>query len=759
MERVHQLPAGSTITTLHASRAHDDVLWIGTRGAGLLAYNTVSGAMTAIPSASSEVPAQDVLAIHEDEAGLLWVGAFGALLKASVHGPRFPAPILGPSTPDGTDVYPIASLFEAPSAPGIVWAGTLRGGVLRYDRSTGARERLFTDPAHPLHLTFAFHEDADGAFWLGPDRPVLYQMDRSSRTVRSHRLSDRAEEGWITQIYEAPSRPGTLWIPTFGAGLVEFDTQRRAVVRTYSTRTDSLHRLGSDEVWSVAVDPQQPDHLWIATHGGGLQRLHVDSGRVDAVQARTGPCRIPDRIISVYPAPDGILWLGSFADGLFRFDLDTGTCRQFTRSDGLVHPDIGGILPDAQGRLWLTSNTGLSVYDPAADVFTRFTEADGLQGERFLYLAEHQTADGTILVGGQNGFNVFDPLDLPIDTVPPPVVLTGIAVDGQPYDLTRAGDGFAPITLPHRQNDLAFEFAALDLHQPALNQYRVMLEGAQDTWQPLGTTASQRYPLLAPGTYTFRVAGSNRDGYWNETDVRVPVYIRPPYWRAWWFWMLVAGTISLGVWALYRNRIEQIRQLERTRQRIADDLHDDIGSKISTVALRLDLTSRNASLSEAARHDLTVLASTARGVVDDLRDTVWVVDAEHDSLEALVTRIEQCAPSLLTDPAVTVDRPDDLPDVSLSMNVRRHIYLFAREALHNAARHSQADRVAVRMAIDGARFILSIRDDGVGFHPDAVAAGRGLSTLHRRADALGAAVSIDSVPGAGTRIRMTVKIM
>ena len=758
MERVHRLPAGATITTLHASRAHDDVLWIGTRGAGLLAYNTASGTMTPVPAASGTVPAQDVLSVYEDEEGLLWVGAFGALLKASVHGPRFPAPIPGPQMRDGDDVYPVAELYAAPSEPEIVWAGTLRGGVLRYDRTTGARDRLFTDSAHPLHLTFAFREDAEGTFWLGPDRPVLYRMDRSTRTLHEHRVSER-EESWVAQIYEAPSRPGTLWISTFGAGLVQFDARRRAVVRTYDTRAAAPHRLSSDEVWAVAADQREPERLWIATHGSGLQRLHVGSGRVDSVQTRAGDCRIPDRIVSVYPAPDGLVWIGSWTEGLFRFDPDAGMCRQFARSDGLVHPDVGGILPDAQGRLWLTSNTGLSVYDPDADVFTRFTEADGLQGERFLYLAEHQTADGTIFAGGQNGFNAFDPLAVPIDTMPPPVVLTQMEVDGQHYDLTRTDDGFAPITLSHRQNDLAFEFAALDLHQPALNQYRVKLEGAQDTWEVLGSKASQRYPLLAPGRYTVRVAGSNRDGYWNETDVRLPIRIRPPYWRAWWFWMLVAAAITLGVWGLYRVRIEQFRRLERTRQRIADDLHDDIGSKISTVALRLDLTSHNRSLSEAARQELAVLSGTARRVVDDLRDTVWIVDAEHDSLEALVARIEQFARSAVAGPTLTVDRPDDLPDVMLSMNERRHVYLFAKEALHNAARHSQADRVAVHIALDGARLLLRIQDDGIGFDPDAVAAGRGLSTLRRRADAVGGTCAIHSAPGAGTQIRMAVKIM
>ena len=230
------------------------------------------------------------------------------------------------------------------------------------------------------------------------------------------------------------------------------------------------------------------------------------------------------------------------------------------------------------------------------------------------------------------------------------------------------------------------------------------------------------------------------------------------FWHAWWFWGLAGMALLLGGWFLYHSRTRRPDVLEQTRRRIADDLHDDVGSRISTVALRLELMSRRGSLPETEREQLDELATMARRAVDDLRDTVWVIDAGNDSLDSLIARIEQFSASALEGRSFTVDRPSDVPDVSLSTDERRHLFFFFKEALLNALRHSDADHVVVHLDDRRGQFILEVRDDGIGFNPDAVASGRGLTTLRRRAGALGADFELDSAPGAGTTVRLAAEI-
>jgi signal transduction histidine kinase len=555
-------------------------------------------------------------------------------------------------------------------------------------------------------------------------------------------------------LYEAPSHPGTLWAGTGGSGLVAFDTHRRTVLRQFPTPTS--HREGDAPVWALAEARDDAGTLWITTHGAGLLQLDLQTATLSPA-ARAPDCPLPDTLYALAPASDGLLWIGAMRDGLFRYDRHTGACQRVAPDDDLP-TDVVALFVDDRGRVWMSTQTrGLARYAPESGTFTRFSTADGLQSETFYVPARHQSPSGQLFFGGADGFNAFHPDSVFIDTTPPPVVLTRVLVDGEPYPLVRDSDGYRPLTLRHDQRDLAFEFAALDLRAPEKNRYRVQLDGAEDTPRYIGPQTSERYPFLSPGRYTFRVTGTNADGVWNPEGAALAFTIRPPLWQTWYFWTLIAAAVLGLVVTAYQFRIRQLVRLENTRRRIADDLHDDIGSKIGSVALRLDLAGRNPSLPDTERARLAELSDAARGVVGDLRDAVWFVDASHDDLPALVARLEQFAQAILRGRPHRFDRPDALPPVALDMDTRRHLYLLAKEALHNAARHS-AGPVEVNVAYDAPGLQITVADAGPGFDPAAVGAGRGLRTMRARADALGGMLAVESTPEAGTTVRVTLDI-
>jgi signal transduction histidine kinase/ligand-binding sensor domain-containing protein len=738
-------PAGS-VWALYPSRARPGRIWVGTRGGGLRLFDAASGAVEPVPSPLGPPERGDVLSLYEDREAVLWVGSPGGLHRAHTLGPRFEPIRHDPEASGGLSAPAVMGLYEAPSEPGVLWVGTQRGGLNRLDRRTGDVRHLFDEPGDPLNLVFALHEDPEGNLWAGGASSAIYLVDRAAGTHTAHPLPSGA--GVVLALYAPPSAPEEVWVATQGAGLHRFDPRRRAVTASY---------LDGTHVWSVAEAPSSPGVLWVATHGGGLHRLDAVTGAVEPV--RPEGCEAAERVVSLAPGPGDVLWLGTFDRGLFRYDRLAGACRQFTRGDGLAWDDVGSIHLDERGRLWMPSSNGLSLYDPASGVFTRFTREDGLQDNVFHYAAHARLSDGSLALGGANGLNVFHPLRVRVDTEPPPMVLTRLLINGRPHTLERDGrGGFRPLRLPFNANDLQFEYAALDLRQPGKNAYRVRLEGAEAAWRPVGPETTARYPFLPPGRYTFHVVGASRDGYWAEAGVAVPFHIRPPWWRTWTFWTLL-GLAALGLVAgAYQYRIRQILRLERTRRRIADDLHDDIGSKISTVALRLDLVGRSPGITEAERRQIEELAGSARRVVDELRDAIWIVDAAHDDLPALVARMEQFAEQMLRGRSWTFHAPTDLPPVALPMEARRHLYLLFKEALHNAVRHGQPEHVDIRLACAAGRLSLTLADDGAGFDPAEVRRGRGLTTLASRAEALGGDLSLDSAPGRGTVLRLELTL-
>ena len=729
---------GAEVSALVASEARPGTVWVGTRGRGLFAAD--AGGARPVPLVRAR-DGRGLVGVHvvavDERGGALWAGTYDGLLHADATPPRFRAVSYDPGDPDGLRVPAVMAVHASRRDPDVVWAGTVSGGLHRYRRSTGRADRWFGDAQHPLAVAFAVHEAADGALWLGGTAPTLFRFDPGRGALDTVPLVPGAG-GIVTDVVPVRGAPGHLWATTSEAGLVRVDTRARRAAPVAGSPRD---------VWTVHEPPDEPGALYAATQGDGLQRLDRSSGRWSRVEGQG--CALDDRLVSLASRPGGALWVGSYEHRLFRLDRRTGACRVYGPTDGVPDESVGGLFVDGRGAVWLSTNAGLARLDPAAGVVTRFSEADGLPAGALYFHARDQTPAGEILVGGAGGFVAFDPLAVPIDTASAAVRWTGLAVDGEPAALPPGGR----LVLPHDRNDVAVRFASADLRRPDETRYRVRLVGAEGEWRSSGPEV--RYPLLPPGRYTLRVAAANRDGYWGR-PAELAVVVRPPFWRTPWFWALVAaglGAVGLGA---HRYRVAQILRVERARRRIADDLHDDIGSKIASVALRLDAARQGPAVPDDLRDRLGRLGAQARGVVGDLRDTVWLVDADRDDLRSVADRIEKFAADTLGT-AGRVER-GGVPPVPLSMGARRDLYFLFTEALHNATRHAGAERVTVRLGVEGGAFALAVEDDGRGFEPAAGGAGNGLRTMRRRAEALGADLRIESAPGTGTRVRLRLPL-
>ncbi len=411
--------------------------------------------------------------------------------------------------------------------------------------------------------------------------------------------------------------------------------------------------------------------------------------------------------------------------------------------------------------MWLGTNQGLARFDPSlsdGEQFRSFNLADGIGNVEFNRHAAFECADGTMFFGGMDGLTGFSPAAIRDNTSVPPVHITGVEVGSRDGVRVVEPGGLDRLVLNPGDTTVGFRFAALSFTAPGRNRYVYRLEGFDPAWNDAGTRCTTQYTNLPPGRYRFRVKGSNNDGVWNEEGAALELIVRPNLWQAWWLRPALVLILVVVAWVGFLYRAAKKKELERLRMRIAGDLHDDLSSDLSGIAVLADIVRQADDLGEDERKDLGNIRDASLRMADGLRDIVWYIDPDHDSLQATVRRMKSVASTLLR--GLTCDFRAELPErsVSLPVNTRRNVFLIYKEAVHNIARHAEANRVVVEMVLTGSSLRMRVSDDGRGFEPLEAADGHGMRSMQRRAEEIGGLLEIQSNSGQGTELCLVVEM-
>jgi signal transduction histidine kinase len=286
-----------------------------------------------------------------------------------------------------------------------------------------------------------------------------------------------------------------------------------------------------------------------------------------------------------------------------------------------------------------------------------------------------------------------------------------------------------------------------------------MLQGFDETWIASGARRYAAYTNLDPQEYIFRVKASNSHGVWNEAGTSIRITVIPPYWKTWWFRIIAILLLGFLLYGIYRYRLSQVLALERLRLRIANDLHDDIGSELSSIALESDLIARRLPKEKPEQERLLAVGRTIRHSADSLRDIVWIVNPDQDKLQDLVTRMREIAVTMLRGIHSSFRSDGPLATVPLEMEFKRNVLMIFKETLNNIVRHAQATRVEIEAGLNAKQLRISVKDNGLGFDVAAPHGGRGLKSLQSRASAIGGKIEIHSTPGSGTRVYLETNII
>lgn len=497
-----------------------------------------------------------------DRSGLLWIGTNGyGIRKYNPGNPRFKHFIRGKS-PRRIEVDLQKRIW--------VWhTGSVFHRLLEDENRLG--EPIFTNASF-------FQQDClqskDGHIWLlcenklgDKGKGVLIRLNGKS-LVEEVRITLPVSVSISSRLYE--DRTGNLWVVGNKSNLAKIDPK--------STQVDSFdfgNVTGIAEP-SLCMDVDADGHLWIGTPRGLAEGIPKASDFKFVLHknmpsdAQSLNCNYILSLLNDPQEPNDYIWIGTKGGGLVRFSKQNGRFQHFTTANGLPNNVVYGVLPDEKGNLWLSTNRGLSRFCPKDASFQNFLSVDGLQDNEFNTLSYTRAPNGRLFFGGVNGITAFYPADLSVSFESPKVLITQLKINGKPIQpgvgkMQTSIEQAKIVELRYDQNQLTFEFAAMDFSAPRMNQFRYRLLGVEQNWVESTTYNSATYAHLSPGTYVFEVITGGSHGIWNGTPARLEIRILPPWWQSAWAYMFYLLAIGLSVWGGYRFQVKKIRLENKLR--------------------------------------------------------------------------------------------------------------------------------------------------------------------------------------------------
>lgn len=642
---------------------------------------------------------------------------------------------------------------------GKVWAGLRAGGLAEGD------ERALAPLPVPADFEGAalnaLYRQADGTLWCGGAGGGLW-------TVRSQAV-ERVEGVYAEGVRAIMGQGGVpSWVAT-SRGLLALNDERKAL---------------EELVWPVdpvlALWLDRDGSLWVGHESLGLAALR--SGARDEFLPEP---ELPGRTIrALYRDSEGVLWIGGLA-GLARWE--DGRRFVFRRVHGLWDESVRQIAEDASGGLWLGTARGImriekrelaevAVGQKALLGVRTFGVEEGMEVEACtggVFFPSGEPPRDRLWFPTSAGLLTVDTRSLPPLRPAPEVRLSALEL-GRLVSVTPSAGRVQSSCLAERDSprDVRVEFTALDFATPERIRFRYELAGPFAQRSGLTEDRQVRFSRLPPGGYTFRVTACNGDGVWQRDGAAVAWDVRPFFWETGWFrflcLLLCGGAVAAAVRASERRRVrrrleaaEREEGLSRERARIACDLHDEIGAKLTRLSLLGAMAAEDAKGDEALRREIEEMACTARETHRAFDEIVWSVSPRNDTVRSLSHYVCKYAEEFFAGTPVvcTCRLPETMPDRPVEPRCRHQMFLAVKEGLNNALRHAAAGRVDITVSLPEGRLRVEVADEGCGFDLDVQAGqGNGLRNMRERLMSVGGTLTVESGSGAGTRLAFEMPV-
>lgn len=846
-------------TALAICRDHENNIWVGRQGGGLLKINPVTGQYDfdrRYQNLYSKLPHMVVTSLFRDSDHNMWFGSWDKVLYHYDHlnhtetvfqqdaAPgSFPNDEISDFAEDsqhriwmagrygGLHVYDKKSnvfynyLFNAASDGGIadneitslfidrndnLWVGTKKGvcisnlkqrfiqqflpaqsaNTIIYDFFTGSDKKLWiatsngiftrergsrefnhypvTFNEEQLHVTKLF-EDYDGSLYIGTNYS-LFRYNEQKKIAES--LPDEAHDKVMEHIIESrvvsvlrdtiDGNPVLLTAP-YGHYLAYYDLQQKKwISRLDSSRkiitsfnlADNLirkfHRSGNGSVWFAMT--KEGMGYW--QHKEQHRLTYFRNNPEDSTSISC------NRISDICDAAGGNLWVSTYGGGLNHFYSREQKFSHISSSANLLE----GINTDRNGKVWMIGNGMLHSYDPSKKLYSTYELPDieksgGVKGNIY------KDPDGLMYIAGQNYFITFRPEDINEANYEPEVIFTGFRIFNKQYDHLVFSDR---IDLSYTENFFTIEFASPYYQENEKIHYSYMLEGVDKDWVDAGSRNFASYPNIGNGSFVFKVKASVGGNVGSGKITRLIISVSPPFWKQWWFLLLLAAIFAATAYFLYSYRIRELLKRQAMRNKIAQDLHDNIGSTLSSISVYSHVAQiqNNEGDKEQLNEVLGKISDTSSDMIGEMNDIVWAINPRNDSMEKIILRMKSFAMPLAAAKNIELvfNSSNEINKLNMDMEQRKNLYLIFKEAVNNTVKYSEATKIEVNLMTTDKLLTMEISDNGIGFNiPEQhlnknSTGGNGLGNMHERAKQVNGKLEITSYTGKGTVVRFEMYI-
>ena len=634
-----------------------DKIWITTAGNGFFSYDPVTDKYEHFVSDGNGKGTNQSIVIDvfpEDDNHLLLAVDQGGLNRFDKVSKTFEYIRYDPTNDEGLNNDGIWCLFK--DREGILWIGTSGGGVNFYNPKKEKFKLFRHNDKNPkslsYNLTTFFFEDSKGLIWIGTDGGGVNVYDPLTGifTIYKHTLSDPYSISGNTIRNIAEDKDSDIWIGSWDGGLCRFDRKTRRFFRftpaeIKSTNNTILNLIMDHNkiLWLCILnegtvlldknkgvinrfrsDPNNPEaissdqdmfffedsekNMWICTSAGlNLYDTKHNSFKV---------IRFPENTIwAFYRDSLGNLWVGTNSSGLYYCKPDGTIIQTFNSENGLPDNSIRAITGDNNGNIWISSNHGISRLDGKTRKIRNYSKDDGLQSDQFLQQSFLKTSKGEIYFGGTNGFNSFYPDSLKNNNFIPQVYITDFQIFNKPVVYAVPGAQFQThiseakeIRLTWRQSVFSFSFAAINYTHSEKNQYAYIMEGFEKEWNY--TDASRRYVMytnLSPGKYVFHVKATNNDEVWNDKGVSLRIVILPPWWKMFWFKLIIFFAVFTILAFLYISRVQRLKNKKILLENQVAEKTSELQEKNTTLIKQAEDLNRSHHLLEERHQQIEEL--------------------------------------------------------------------------------------------------------------------------------------------------------
>jgi ligand-binding sensor domain-containing protein/signal transduction histidine kinase len=713
----------------------DGNLWIGTndgisryRGGDVSIYRTLDGLSHSL-----------VLSLYVDREGSLWAGTKDGL-------DQFTDGKVTPYTTNegllGNDAGPVLE-----DTAGRLWIGTLGQGLNWFN---GHRFRAVTTKNGLIDNTILSLElDRSGDIWAGTEKGL--NRLRNGQVIATYTRHDGLPGSEIRALFE--DTQGTLWAGG-DKGLSRFDGTR-------FTKEEIGTKSSPDGI--VALAGGRTVQLFVSTDAPGFYAMRNNQWSGYALDVlRSVDCYFLDRVRHS-------AWMGTLGSGLLRWQ--NGTFTHVRVKDGLYDNRIYSIVRDDSANFWMASSKGIfrvsqKELDDFADGKSRsVTSIPFSTGQlRFecqsgVQPAACRTRDGRLWFSTTNGLVVVDPNHLSSNKIPPSVQLTALLIDGQRVDPLKEAQ------LKPSEKNIEIRYAGLSFISPEKVSFRYILDGYDKAWTEAGTRREAFFTNLPPGHYQFKVMSRNADGVWSTQAAALGFMIEPRLYQRRWFFPLIALLAGLGIAAGYRLRFRQLNKrfdlILAERSRIARELHDTLLQGLSGITMQLQAL-RTRLPASREKQFLGEIIQDAGRCSAEARQSLWGLRAIgsgrslefSDKLARLSRQAVDGKPISLTlklQPVSLNSRPE----------VEYQLLRIVQETISNTLSHAGAKDLEIRLIVQNKQLNLTLEDNGIGFDRESASerfGHFGLIGMHERADEIGAELTVDSLPGRGTKVSIRVPL-